>query len=429
MTLALATYRLVTRLFEPAAPLILASRVRNGKEAADRVPERLGRTTTIRPPGPLIWLHGASVGEARLLLDIFHRVRRRSPNASGLLTTQTQTSANLVSDLAPDGVIHQMAPIDGPSAVNRFLDHWRPQLAVFAEGELWPNLLAGLHRHHIPGVLANARMTERSRKGWTSRKASATEMFGTFQFLGAADPPTAATIEAIVGRPVDVVGNLKRAASPPLIDPEQLASWREALGGRKVLLAASTHPTEEAIAADAFVRLPRDNAPLLIIAPRHPERGDLIFSELAARGLAIHRRSVNRSPPPSSVDVLLADTIGELPLWYALSDGVYLGGGHATGVGGHNPMEPALLGKTVFTGPEVFNFTDLMSDLADAGAVVIGPVAQLHDHWTRAISQEPAPSFDASTLARIGAQGATAMQLTVDAIVTALQSPPVDHNA
>lgn len=422
MTTLLALYTLGTRLAEPAAMVLLEQRLKRGKERADRVGERLGAFSAARPPGELLWMHGASVGESRLLIDMFKVLRRRRPLLSAVVTTQTLTSADMIAGLAPAGVVHQMAPVDAPKAVKRFLDHWRPDAAVFAEGEVWPNMLAGLRKRAIPAALVNARMTGRSLRNWSGNRASARELFGTFGFIGAADAATAEGLGRALGRRIGVVGNLKRSAiiDPP--SPDAVASWRAAAGDRAVLLAASTHPGEDELALDAFAHV-RERAPgaLLVIVPRHPERGARIATMARERGFDVHIRSQDASPPRPATDVLVADTIGELLFWYAASDAIYLGGATASDVGGHNPIEPAQLGKRVFTGPNGYNFQETFDALARIGAVVTGETAgELAAYWQGALrsGHEP-PSLDAFL-----AEARAPLAASIDAVIAMLPPQP-----
>jgi 3-deoxy-D-manno-octulosonic-acid transferase len=172
VTASLTLYRIGTTLLEPLAPLLVRNRVKNGKERAERAGERFGRTALARPAGPLVWMHGASVGESKLLLDVFKATRERRPDAHALVTTQTTTSADMIAANPPQNILHQMAPVDGPRAVGRFLRHWRPDAAVFAEGEIWPNMLLSLKRAGIPAALATARMTAKTLASWTGRSLS-----------------------------------------------------------------------------------------------------------------------------------------------------------------------------------------------------------------------------------------------------------------
>lgn len=372
MTASLALYRIGTRLLEPLAPMLVRDRVKNGKEHPDRIDERFGRSPLPRPSGPLIWMHGASVGESKLLLDLFQDVRAARPDVRALITTQTTTSADMIAAKTQDGVIHQMAPIDGPGAIRRFLNHWQPDAAIFAEGEIWPNMLMGLQRANTPAVLANARMTQKSLANWNSRKASARRLFETFRFIGAADRQTATGLTSAIGRSIPVVGNLKMAVTVKPAPASDIEAFRAAVG-RPVLLAASTHPGEDAFALAAFAeaRKALPNA-LLVIVPRHPDRGSAIVDLVRERGFASQQWSQERTKPVAGVDVLVADTIGELIFWYGVADSVYLGGATKPDVGGHNAIEPAQLGKRVFTGPHGFNFIETFTTLAAANALIIG---------------------------------------------------------
>ena len=394
MTASLALYRLGTRLLEPFAPWLVSQRLKKGKENPERICERFGATKVSRPDGAVIWMHGASVGESRLLLDMFAALRKRRPDLHAIVTTQTVTSAEMIAAWAPANVIHQMAPVDGPKAVETFISHWRPDAAVFAEGEIWPNMLETLQQRRIPAVLANARMTQKTLRGWNKRSGSARKLFAAFGFIGAADQATADGLGAALGRRIETVGNLKAQAVIEAPPSEKVAGFRDATGGRPIVLAASTHPGEDEFAADAFteVRMRKVGA-LMILVPRHPERGDSIVALLRERGLTTAQWSKDKAAPGAEVDVLVADTIGELLFWYACSDAVYLGGATIEGIGGHNPVEPNQLGKRVFTGPHGFNFAEMFNTLEPTGALVIGHTSQeLSDYWlTELDAAQPTP--------------------------------------
>lgn len=388
MTALLGFYHVLTRVLEPAAPWLIERRLKTGKERAERIGERFGLTETQRPAGPLIWMHGASVGESRLLMDLFAAIRAGRPDATALVTTQTLTSADLIAGLAPPGVIHQMAPVDGPAAVERFMTHWRPDAAVFAEGEIWPNMLAALRASGTPTALVNARMTARTLSQWKARRPSAREVFSTFTFIGAADAATAAGLRDATGQPIAIIGNLKLASGVAMPAKERVDGFREAVGNRRMVLAASTHPGEDEFALEAFTGL-RMRAPgaLLVIAPRHPERGDAIAALTRGRGFTTQQRSRDAGWPTSSVDVLVADTMGELVFWYVVADSVYLGGATAPDVGGHNAIEAAQVGKHVFTGPHGYNFREVFAELQAAGGMTVGSKpAELADYWLDSLS-------------------------------------------
>ena len=424
MTASLALYRFATRLLEPLAPWLVEQRIKKGKENPDRIGERFGVTQVERPKGTLIWMHAASVGESRLLLDVFTALRKRRPNVRALVTTQTTTSADMIAAWSPPGVIHQMAPVDGPKAVEAFLQHWQPDTAVFAEGEIWPNMLAALKEHGVPTALVNARMTKRTLRSWNKRKPSARIVFSTFGFIGAADQLTADGVQSALDRRITVVGNLKIASAVAAPPAAAVEDFRTRMNARPIVLAASTHPGEDEFALDAFteVRL-RKPGVLMIVVPRHPDRGDAITTMMRERGMTTQQWSKDKTPPGADVDVLVADTIGELLFWYAASDAVYLGGATSEGIGGHNPVEPVQLGKRVFTGPHGFNFRETFDALQETGALVVGSTYQeLTDYWINALDiAQPAPMLGAFFTA-----SRAPFEQTLDAIDAML---PVARNA
>lgn len=424
MTLALIMYRLGSTLAEPFAPMLLKRRLKAGKERAERLPERLGRSKTRRPAGHLLWMHAASVGESQLLLTVLRAVRARAPDVRAVITTQTLTSADMVARSGEDVAIHQMAPVDAPGAVGRFLDHWRPDAVVFAEGEIWPNLLMALGRRKLPAALINARMTDRSIEGWIGRLATARKLFGVFGFVGAADPKTAGALDAILGRRPDVIGNLKRAMQATPAAEDIVAGWRRDLARRKMLLAASTHEGEEHLVLDALemVRKGGGGTPLLVIAPRHPERGEAIAELCREREFKTQLRSADRSMPGADCDVLVADTLGEMMLWFEVADGVFLGGASVDDVGGHNPMEPAQVRQRVFCGPYGFNFQDTFDALEGCGALVIGREAKdLAAFWGAALKNGGGDGADWAAVTAYLAESKGAMTSTVGAICGMLE--------
>lgn len=373
MPFGLTLYRLLTRFVSPLLKWLLHRRVRQGKEDAARLHERFAQDLPPRPEGPLIWLHGASVGESQILLAVGKELLKHRADLTLLFTCQTQTAANLIRaklvsepSLAQNSTLQQMAALDTPAISQRFIDHWRPGLAVFAEGEIWPNLLTRARAHGVKTALINARMTEKSILGWQRWPKTARILFGGFDLLLASDLQTATGLTEISGSTVPVIGNLKSALPPPDVDVAELKALETLFQGRKILLGASTHPGEEALLIDALMRM--EARPVLILAPRHPERGDEIRRLIELSNLNVSQRTDDEPVTPET-DILLADTMGEMGLWYRLADTVYLGGGHAPGIGGHNPLEALQLGKPVLTGPSVFNFKDMMADLERKSAI------------------------------------------------------------
>ena len=269
----LAAYRLALGALEPLAPALLRARARRGKEDPARLAERLGRASRARPERGLVWLHGVSLGESVSLLPLVEALRARRPDLTLLVTSGTRTSAELLARRLPDGVIHQYAPVDGPRAMARFLDHWRPGLAVLVESELWPNLICATAKRDVRLALVSARMTQKSAEGWARRAPGAARaLLNAFDLVLPQDGETERRLQAL-GAATGPRLNLKQVGAPLPCDEDELARLKGQIGERPVVLAASTHAGEEALVAEAFtqVRRQRPDA-LLVVAPRHPER-------------------------------------------------------------------------------------------------------------------------------------------------------------
>lgn len=372
MSLALSLYGAATGLAEPFAPLLLRSRARRGKEDAGRLAERLGRPGAARPDGPLVWLHGVSVGEVTSLLPLAEALKDSRPGLNLLITSGTVTSAKALEGRLPAGAIHQFLPIDAPAAARRFLAHWRPDLGVLAESELWPNLIRAAHRRGTPLVLASARMTEKSAAGWAKWPGAARALLGGFKAVLPQDAASAARLEGLGAR-VGPRLNLKRVGQPLPCDRAALARFTASLGGRKLVLAASTHPGEEDLIVEAFRKaVPESQEAALILAPRHPERG----VELTARFRAARRSA---GEPPGG-GIYVADTLGELGLFYRAAEVVVMGGAFLPGIGGHNPLEAARLGRGILTGPHAFNARDLYDEMIARACAIETEPADLARH-------------------------------------------------
>jgi 3-deoxy-D-manno-octulosonic-acid transferase len=363
---ALAAYMLASRLADPLVPSVLRGRLRRGKEDPARLPERLGRPGVRRPKGRLVWVHGASVGEATSALPLIEALRARV-DATILVTSGTVTSARRLEELLPPGAIHQFVPVDTRGPVGRFLAHWRPDLAVLIESELWPRLVLETARRDVPMALINARLSERSFRRWRRLPGMARRILGAFRLILAQDGETVERLGAL-GIKARYGGNLKALVRMPECDADKLATMRAALDGRAVWLAASTHAGEERPVLEAQHALRREGGPLLVLAPRHPDRGDDIHRQIARAGLAVVRRS-SGGFPTAETDVWLADTLGEMGIWYRLSPVSFVGGSLVK-AGGHTPFEPVQLGSVVLHGPHVFNFAPAYAALDQAGGAI-----------------------------------------------------------
>ena len=358
--------RLLYRHFMAAAsPLIylyLLQRQRRGKEDRERFHERLGQAKLPRPDGPLIWLHAASVGEAQSILTLIARLRAERPHLRLLVTTGTVTSARLLRDRLPPGAFHQYAPVDRPLWVNRFLDHWRPDLALWVESELWPNMIAEAQRRRIPMILLNGRMSAKSFAGWQRARSLVRPLLEGFSLCFAQSSVEAARFARLGARRVQTPGNLKYAADPLPAPPGDLAILQSAIGARPTWLAASTHPGEEAIVAAAHRILARARPGLLtIIVPRHAARGAGLARELATDGTVVARRAANQAIMPQT-SIYLADTMGELGLFYRMAPVVFIGGS-LVAHGGQNILEPARQGCAIVHGPHMWNFQEIVSEM------------------------------------------------------------------
>ena len=415
MPLGRFLYKTATTLIAPFLGAIFRRRAKSGKEDPTRINERLARDLCERPSGPLLWMHAASVGESQLLLELARRLVDADDYAGGFLfSCQTQTAARLIAKaIAEDTVLkdrtclQQMAPVDTAPAIQRFLDHWSPSAVIVAEGEIWPTTLLELEKRGISVALINARMTEKTILGWMRWPKTARGVFSSLDVLIAADVQTQTGLKELSGKSVICPGNLKSALPAPSVDLAELEPIKRAIGDRAVLFAASTHAGEEALVIDAWMQMAEK--PFLIIAPRHPERGDDVDALLSMTKAAVARRSEN-DEVEKSTEILLADTMGEMGLWYSLADTVYLGGGHAPGVGGHNPIEALQLNIPVLSGPSIFNFRDLSERLLPLQGFSI-----IHDAQELA-STFPAPPVSAEMKTLLKADSLGPMARTLEAL-------------
>lgn len=361
-------YLLLTSLLEPVIRLWLGIRLLRGKEDAGRFGERFGKTDKKRPKGELIWFHAASVGEANSVLLLINRIREAYPKYKILLTTGTVTSARLMAKRLPEGVIHQYVPVDTPRATREFIYHWKPDIAFWVESELWPNLIYTTRETGCFMGMINARMSRRSYVSWKRFPDMIKELINCFDCIFAQSDYDAVRLQGLGRREVQCFGNLKYDAALLPCDENELATLQGVIAGRPVWLAASTHEGEEAMIARAhsILALRRPNL-LTIIVPRHPQRGEDIAAILRKN----HRVTLRSKHQPiaAHVQMYIADTIGELGLFYRLSEIVFMGGSLVEH-GGQNPLEPARLSCAIITGPHTMNFYDTYRDMEDVHAIM-----------------------------------------------------------
>ena len=368
--MAKATFALYTGLGTLATPLVrghLRRRTARGREDPVRIGERFGRAGSVRPPGPLVWVHGASVGESLSVLPLVGRIRADWPPLNVLVTTGTVTSARLMAERLPSGVIHQYAPVDLPAAVDRFLDHWRPDLGLIVESEFWPNLLLQARVRGVELALVNGRISANSYASWRRMRPVIGHLLGQFSVVLAQSREDEAHLRELGATDAKRLGNLKFAAPPLSCDEAELAALRAAIADRPRWLAASTHPGEDEIAAEAHAAITARHPGLLtILVPRHPQRGTEVAGKQRAAGYRVALRSTGEAPGPDT-EFYIADTIGELGLWYRLADVVFVGGSLVP-KGGQNLLEPAKLGCAIVCGPHMTNFLRVSEEMTRAGA-------------------------------------------------------------
>ncbi|MTJ79875.1 MAG: 3-deoxy-D-manno-octulosonic acid transferase [Telmatospirillum sp.] len=362
----LSLYRGLTTLGGPLIAYYLERRMAKGKEDRVRFDERRGVSAIARPAGMLIWLHAASVGESVSMLPVIGRLQAR-PRTTVLVTTGTVTSAEVMAGRLPEGAIHQYVPVDRLPWVRRFLDHWCPDLALWSESEFWPNLLVETADRHIPLILLNGRISDRSFASWRRQPRLIRRLLSGFALCLGQTPADAERLRALGAANVLCRGNLKFAAPPLPADGQSLRELETQLGDRPRWLAVSTHAGEESAAA----RVHRDLAGrfpglLTIIVPRHPNRGGDIAAELSAMGMRVAQRALGEMADERT-DILLADTLGELGLFIRVAPIVFVGKS-LVGQGGQNPLEPARLGASVIFGPHMDNFLDIARRMEEFGA-------------------------------------------------------------
>jgi len=366
--MTLSAYRVLTAAGTALAPRVLERRLARGKENRDRIAERRGEPSAPRPPGPLVWVHGASVGEFVAVLPLVERIRARG--FAVLVTTGTVTSAELAEKRLPPGALHQFVPLDMPSFVTRFLDYWHPDLGLFVESDLWPNLILSASARQIPMLLLNGRMSQQSYGRWRHFPKTIETLLRRFDLCLVRSAKDAERFRALGAPRVSITGNLKFDVPALPVDAPKLAALTDAAKGRMVVVAASTHLGEESVIVDAHRRLKLTCPGLLtIIAPRHPERG-VAIAEVATTA---HLRPALRSRGASvegETDIYVFDTLGELGLIYRLAPIVFMGGSLVRH-GGQNPIEAIKFGAAILHGPHVSNFDDIYEELDRTGAAAL----------------------------------------------------------
>ena len=365
----LTLYRIATTLGGPVIQFYLKRRIAEGKEEPSRFPERKGTSAQIRPKGPLIWLHAASVGESISMIPLINSLLQVETRLHVLMTTGTVSSAALMAERLPQRAFHQYVPVDRMAYVQRFLDHWNPDLTLWAESEFWPNLILETQRRKIPMILVNGRISKKSFDSWRRFPSVIRQLLRGFTLcLGQTEEDTDRL--KLLGAPnYQYLGNLKFAVPPLPADLEEVIRLEQQISKRPRWLAASTHSGEEKIIGSIHKKLSASYPGLLtIIVPRHPGRGDEIANFLATNGLSISQRS-KQEPINSETHIYVADTLGELGLFFRLSEIAFIGKSLVP-LGGQNPLEAVCLGCAVIHGPHMTNFQKITEDLARTGSAI-----------------------------------------------------------
>lgn len=366
----LSLYRTVTNVGGPFIQLYLKRRMVKGKEDYVRFAERKGKSEAPRPVGPLIWLHAASVGESLSMLPLIKALLSTDDRLHVLVTTGTVSSATLMAERLPERSFHQYVPVDRANYVRRFLDHWRPEMALWAESEFWPNLILETQKRNIPMVLVNGRISPKSFAGWQYARSIISQLLQDFELCLGQTEEDAERLKQLGAKNYKCVGNLKFAVPPLPVDTEELIRLDQTMSQRPRWLAVSTHAGEEGIVAQVHLKLKEKHKSVLsILVPRHPNRGHNITSMLKVeKGLNVAQRSLGDAVTPET-DIYLVDTLGELGLFFRLTEIAFVGKSLVP-FGGQNPLEALRLKCAVVHGPYMANFQKIVDDMSAASCAI-----------------------------------------------------------
>lgn len=361
--------KLVEKLYPYAIQPYINKRLKNGKEDIARHNERLGNTKLPRPEGKLIWFHGASVGESLSMLPLIDKLLKENQNYNIMVTTGTITSAELMAKRLPARAFHQYIPIDNPKFIQSFIQHWQPDIALWFESEFWPAMLGEIKKNNIPLILVNGRVSDKTFKRWKLFRFISKELLSCFSLCLGQSDEDARRLKIIGAKKSLCLGNLKYAGFNPPIDEKKKANILEQIGQRTIWGVISTHNNEEEQIGKYISQMKLQFPDLLtIIAPRHPQRGSEIQQQLNALGLKTALRTKQEKITPET-DVYIADTIGEVGIWYDIAPIIFIGGSLIPH-GGQNFIEPCRFHDAVLVGPFMHNFTDAMNRAKKADAVI-----------------------------------------------------------
>lgn len=391
MAWQVTAYLALARSLGLLAPRFLRRRLAKGREDPQRWREKLGHATALRPEGRLVWLHAVGLGEVMALRGLIQAMAAEDPLLNFLITSMARSSAQVVAGNLPLRTQHQFLPLDAPRFVARFLNHWRPDLAIWSEQDLWPAAVLAADRRGIPLALVNARMNAAAFQRRRRIRGLLAQLYPRFRITTAQDAETARHLTQLGAKDVEVSGSFK-ATSPPLgHDADVLSDLQRKVFGRALWLLASSHAEDEAVALQVQADLwSTDQSALLVMAPRQPDRWPEIAAAAEAHQLPLTRRRAGEDPGGA---IYLADTFGEMGLWYRLCP-VTLMGGTFGPVEGHNPWEAAALGSAILHGPHLRNFAADYAVLDGSGAAVEVSPLTLADALDRDLGEVSARAQD-----------------------------------
>jgi len=367
-------YQLLLLMAFPWVHLRLRWRARKEPAYGERIAERFGHVPSTIPRLP-IWFHTVSAGETIAAAPLIEALTREFPQADFLVTTMTPTGSAQVAAKLSGSVAHCYAPYDFARSVRRFFERVEPRILVLMETELWPNMIAQAHAHKTPALLVNARLSERSARGYAKLGAMTKQMLSELRFIACQYPDHAQRFLDLGADParVGALGSVKFDVSRPEDHAERVAQLKAqwSLGQRPVWIAGSTHPGEDEIALAAHRLIAQEfSDAVLLLVPRHPSRADAVAELITRSGFNYLRQSNSDESTATTPDVILGDIMGQLLYLYGLSDVAFLGGSLVS-VGGHNPIEAAICGQPLIMGPETFNFPDVVAAFSDAGCLTL----------------------------------------------------------
>jgi 3-deoxy-D-manno-octulosonic-acid transferase len=379
-------YRLLSIIFAPFIIVYIFFRALLGREDQARIAERFGIASRPRPSSEIIWINAVSVGETNSALILLDELLKTYPKIAIIFTTTSLTSAKLLADrinshkIYANRVIHQFLPVDSYFCVKGFLSYWRPKLALFVESEIWPNFINQCQKTNCKLVLINGRISDKSFKKWQLAKNLGFKIFDQLTMIFAQSANDKKNFEGLTNQEIFDYGNLKSAANCLEYDEQKLNELSSQIKDRTIWFAASTHEGEEEIIFNIHQKLKTAfNNILTIIAPRHPKRADKITSIATSNNLNLIRRSLNQTIQ-NQTDIYLADTLGELGLFYQLCQIAFIGGSLIDNIGGHNPFEAAKLNCCIISGKYTPNNQEAYQKLLAAdGCFIVENEANLQE--------------------------------------------------